>query len=282
MSLFTGRKSDSLNKVVFCLARGYSGIRILKYFKLCVRNICAASAIGEDRKLYHFIIFHEGNITAMQQRMIKLFSLNPRLFFVDVASEFKVSSDLYPPRNEPGYVYMCRFSYFGVWRYLERYRIAMRIDDDVFLLSLKNSNLVSVFDYAFISNETHEATNRSLVKFLADRGIENLYDHKFPYTNFYVTDPQFWLRREVQDFLLEVYQMQVGLDDRWGDATVLGVALKHFGVWDGTNLREDVTYLHLSHKSIVNSGVNSSVYSVIRKSFPKLAKSLRFFYYLFK
>jgi hypothetical protein len=226
---------------------------------------------------YDMIIFHEGNIHRQQQIFIKFFSLTWRIKFISVASEFTLPSNLSYPKGivSLGYVFMCRFSYLTVWNYLENYETVMRIDDDVFLLKINANEPSEIFDYAFISNEMHEPTNKSLYAYLdtKDKGI--LYDHEFPYTNFYITKPSYWLRQDIQLFLDDIGNCQEGINDRWGDATILGIALKEFQDWTKTRLRTDVKYLHMSHRSIVTNGLNLTIYSQIESKFPMAARFMR-------
>ena len=59
--------------------------------------------------------------------------------------------------------------------------------------------------------ETHELTNQTLPQYLENLfGIESkeFYNHKFPYTNVYVTNISFWLDNELQKKLEEISENQ--------------------------------------------------------------------------
>jgi hypothetical protein len=262
---------------IFCLARGYKNWEIYKYFKLCIRNIFILHTLKRNVIRYDLIIFHEGNIHKSHQMFIKVFSLTRSIEFISVVDEFNLPPKFTQPEGvlNLGYVFMCRFNYLSVWNYLSNYETVMRIDDDVFLVEIDTQYSGGIFDYAFISNEAHEPTNVSLHAYLASKGKEDLYDHKFPYTNFYITKPEYWLRRDVQEFLADIGDRQEGINDRWGDATILGIALKEFQTWSHTRLRTDVKYLHMSHLSIVTNGLNVTLYSRISSRFPMIARIMR-------
>lgn len=261
--------------VIFCLARGYRNIHFYKYFKLCLRNLAIKRVFGNSLSSFDQIIFHEGNIRKSQQFFIRFLSMNHQLKFICIASDFALPPSQLQSVENPGYVAMCRFQYAFVWKWIMKYEKAIRIDDDVIMLRFDFRKEVEVFDHAFISNETHLPTNRSLGEYLESTGHSELYDHKFPYTNFYVTNTSFWLIDEIQDFLQEIASRDEGIRDRWGDATVLGIALKLFKQWEKVKLRKDVVYFHLSHRSIVRNGINESILHATSLKFPWLVKVIR-------
>ena len=154
-----------------------------------------------------------------------------------------------------GYSLMCRFNYLHVWKYLKGYGTAIRIDEDCELLQFQNSDIKDILITGAISEEAYVPTNESLLPYLESIGLDAFYDHKFPYTNVYATRVEFWLRKDVQDFLKGVASQELSLEDRWGDLPVLGVALKAFGGWKSDQgIDPTISYRHLSHNALVRGG----------------------------
>ena len=126
-------KSDS---VIFCLTRGYFGLQKYRYLKLILRNYLISKALKSTNKTFDSVIFHEGNISRLDQFLIKIFSLNFQIKFKAISNYF----ENYLPFSTPniagsslGYIMMCRFQYGKVWEYLKDYEIVVRVDDDCFI-----------------------------------------------------------------------------------------------------------------------------------------------------
>ncbi len=244
---------------VFTLTRGYGGIRKYRYRFIIRRNLALRKAMKNIQDKYDYILFHEGNIKNLDQLLIKYLSLNIRIKFIDISKDFEIpNGHTWTGTNSygKGYSLMCRFNYYGLWKYLKSYKIAVRVDEDCLIRNLPIFNEKVIFTTGALSKETHGPTNQSLKKYLDSKGLGAYYDQKFPYTNVYITSVQFWLRSDVQKFLTEVARQENSLEERWGDLPILGVALKIYGQWnieEGVDRR--ISYKHLSHGSDVANGL---------------------------
>jgi hypothetical protein len=274
-------KRSSKSSIVFCLARGYKNRYFYKYFKLCIRNLAIRIVFGAKYYEFQHVIFHEGNIKRFQQFFIRFFSISPLLQFVSLIDEWPYPLQKKKLELEPntvwdrGYIGMCRFHYAFAWDYLNGFETAIRIDDDVILLKLNLDVDVTLFDFAFLSGETHEATNLSLGNYCNEiLNQKEIYDQEFPYTNFYITKTKFWVMEKTQSFLKQIANRPEGVSDRWGDATVLGLAMKHFKVWNDARIRDDIAYFHLSHRTIVRGGENLSILQAVSRFSPHFGKFL--------
>jgi hypothetical protein len=242
-------------QVIFCLARGYKNKEIYKYRKLVLRNLLLKINMKRYKSNWDYLIFHEGNIEKSHQIIIKLFSLNFSIEFISVESDFKLPDFVNQIEvKELGYVLMCRFYSYQVWKYLKEYEIAIRADDDIFILNLNPVLKNRVFDCDQISEDTHVPTNLIFPKYLKTIGLELAYDHKFPYTNFFITKTDFWLEPRVQDLISQIISNPNSVSNRWGDLPILGVVLNYLKDKNENFLRNDITYYHFSHRATIKNG----------------------------
>jgi len=255
---FAQKNMSTSHDVIFALTRGYCWKHKYRYRFLIRRNSALQKVLLNEVHKYDQILFHEGNISLFDQLLIKFFSNDFSIQFVNVSEDFRIPPGLIWSGMNPfgaGYSLMCRFNYFHVWKYLKGYKTAIRIDEDCELLQFQNSGLNDILITGAISEEAYVPTNRSLLPYLESIGLDSFYDHNFPYTNVYATKVEFWLREDVQDFLKKVAFQEVSLEDRWGDLPVLGVALKAFGGWKSDQgIDRSISYRHLSHNAIVRGG----------------------------
>ena len=117
------------------------------------------------------LIFHEGNIPEEHQQYIN--SKSPEVYnFIDVSEDFKYDKSIISEvpdieRFNIGYRLMCRFNFFHIWKYVNKYDFLIRIDEDVIVKKfskslLDNLNNNFIFGTADLSSESHEYTNISL------------------------------------------------------------------------------------------------------------------------
>jgi hypothetical protein len=255
-------KESPENKIVFfCLARGYSIGKKHKYLKLVLRNIF----LNKYSKFYKNcanLIFHEGNITFFDQFVIRLSSLNFKIRFIDISELFVVPNSLiWTGKSEYGlgYSLMCRFNYFQIWKLLQDFDTAIRIDDDVLVVSLGNIETDATYVCSKLYKESHIETNTSFYQYLEKRNLESLYDHKFPPNCLYITQVKFWNKQKVNTFLDEISNSPYCLEHRWGDTVVMGVALKKFVKVNSITLDHKISYIHLSHNLFVSDGVEVQI-----------------------
>lgn len=243
--------------VVFGLVRGYPKLLSKwRYGIQILRNISIRIVRFRLKEKWELLLFHEGNISKVDQFVIQVLSFGP-IKFVDVSGEFVRPKTLsFSGKHAPlGYSLMCRFNYLQIWNHLNEYDVAMRLDEDCFLWKAPKLSGFEGFGSAGFCEETHIPTNETLPKFLSELGLENLYDHSFPYTNFYVVSPRAWQRAEVTAFLNSVGNHPESLENRWGDIPVIGIALKAFPeILGPVQHMRNVSYWHLSHIAWVRDG----------------------------
>jgi hypothetical protein len=272
----TQLNSPTSNSVIFCLTRGYFGVQKYRYLKLILRNHLISKALKNSNKTFDSMIFHEGNISRLDQFLIKLFSLNFQIKFKAISNYFENYSPLSTPNifgSSLGYIMMCRFQYGKVWGYLKEYEIVVRIDDDCFISEIPILKENQVFVCAGISEENHQGTNESFFSYLETLKLENFYDHKFPYTNLYATRNSFWQQESVKMFLNSILDNPKSLDHRWGDLPVIGVALKVFADWKyNESILLNFNYNHYSHRSLI---LNGNIDYEVTNKFKLLVKSIK-------
>jgi hypothetical protein len=248
-----------LNKkfAVFALTRGYRGRHKWRYLQVIFRNHFLFWAIRKLGMKSDFLLFHEGNVSESDQIFIQ--RLSPiTLNFINVSDVFKPSpTHQWTGSSEfaLGYSLMCKFNTSDVWQYVKDYDVVCRVDEDCMVKSLPNFAEVEILTTGGLSNESHARTLSTLPKALERLGLGEFFDQKFPYTNVYLTRVNFWLRPEVQGFVLKISNDPLSLEMRWGDLPVLGVALKAFGAWVAEeHVSHGIEYFHLSHKVSVSAG----------------------------
>jgi hypothetical protein len=230
---------------------------------------------------FDHIVFHEGNISRFDQFLVSMFSLT-RLRFINVFEDMRVpQTHQFTGSNAPlGYSLMCRFHYYGVWKYLENYKIALRVDEDCLVLKTPNLKEEYGFLTGALSEETHVLTNNTLPEVLREINLEEFYNHKFPYTNVMVTRPSLWLSEEVQKILVFVANQVQSIENRWGDIPVLGVAINANPHLFGLNIQtDDFYYMHISHLTAVKNGLFEAPDFVIsvKKPLSSAFQVLKFF-----
>ena len=248
----------SPSHAVFCLARGHKNV--WSYIPLVKRNISINSVLGRHNSLrFDSIVFHEGNIAPRHQFLIRLFSL-AQVHFVSIEEDFRpFPGQVLTERNPAyrGYALMCRFNYLDLWKHLESYDVAIRVDDDCVVRSLPIEPPVGVeLVTGLTMPEGHETTNRTFPEVLGTER-QPLYVNEFPYTNVYVTNVSFWFRPDVAAFLSEIGTHPLALENRWGDTVVMGTALRLFSEWSPSakGVDDSIEYRHSSHNLVVKDGV---------------------------
>lgn len=256
------RKKPKQN-CIFALTRGYSFREFRNYKVLIQRNrrirnfLRTSKAESNGWTSFRLVIFHEGNINFSQQLLISVLSFCP-LKFINVSNDFKLhSNNIWKFTSEMplSYSLMCQFQYYHVWKYLKEYSIVCRIDEDVWMENFPSLNR----DFSFITGalyaESHSLTNYSFKQYLKRIGLVSFYNHRFPFTNFYVTKSSIWQDVKIQSLLFSFYSHPLSADHRWGDLPILGVTLNSL-LNQGIEITCDssVRYRHLSHHGIVREG----------------------------
>lgn len=241
---------------IYALTRGYSGLSKIRYSFVIRRNI-SLRKIVPTRLRADYLLFHEGNISRFDQLLIQFFSLM-RINFINVSHVFvpdpnQVTLNL--SRRDLGYSLMCRFHYRDVWPLLADYDLAYRIDEDCVVTQFPLLKDDEIFMTGFVTDETHIKTNETLPVLLKELGLLEFYDHKFPYTNYFVTRVEPWLQPEVKSVLNRIGSHPNALIWRWGDLPIIGVVIKAFYSWDAkTSINGAIQYSHLSHNAQIGGG----------------------------
>ena len=244
--------------VVAALIRGYpekSGYKnLIKRNKYIYKNITS-----KVKQQVDLILFHEGNITLDHQNYINNKSPD-KYTFLDVSRDFYYKKEILEnipdlERFSIGYRLMCKFNFFHIWSYLDNYDYLIRIDEDVLIKKFdidffKNIEPSFIFGTANLTNETHSYTNKSLpneLQKIFNTDNQSFYNHKFPYTNFYVTKLDFWKNDELKSTLRIIAEHNKQILDRWGDLPVIGCILNNMKV--NITLLKNIRYTHLSHQN---------------------------------
>jgi len=135
------------NKAIVVLTRGYSDPK--KYNSLIERN--KNIEINLDNKIYtDIIIFHEGNISYLDQQYIQSFTPNLHLQFISIKgfAFLPKNADIpfHPSTHNPlwtlGYRHMCHFWFVDFWHCVNGYEKILRIDEDIKV----DFNIDKIFD----------------------------------------------------------------------------------------------------------------------------------------
>ena len=244
--------------VLAALVRGYENKH--EYRNLIKRNLYLkkniTSKVSQDIDL---LLFHEGNIPQDHQDYI-IKKSKQEYFFVDISKDFSFDEELLDKipdleRFSIGYRLMCRFNFYHIWQYLNSYDYLIRVDEDVLIKKFDkrffdNIDNNFIFGTAEMSNEGHVYTNNTLPTFL--REVFNsteiaFYNHKFPYTNFYVSKLDFWRKQNIQNNLQQISDNPQQIISRWGDLPIIGSILNFENI--NIEIIKGIEYSHLSHKS---------------------------------
>ena len=253
---------DNNTKIaIFALTRGYKDTEL--YSNLIKRNIKIQEHLLRIIPNAELILFHEGNISTRDQEFI-INRSNIMIKFIDVREDFKKSKlqkkIILDKKFNHGYRCMCQFNYYTLWKHLQHYDFAIRVDEDVFIQSLNIKSLEKIFldnlifSCISLSSETHKYTNKTLPNYLAKvlhSENKNFYNHHFPYTNFYITKTDFWLSEEIQFKLKKIKSNPLSYIFRWGDLPVIGSFLNHYNI--NINILENTSYYHASHNQLIEN-----------------------------
>jgi len=251
------------------LVKGYKKLR--NYTSLIRRNYLIKKNVDKSEK-YDKIIFTEGNIEDKHKKVIG--SRLDKVTFVDVSGDFEKKEEVKPEwRTKLGYKNMCRFNSVKIWKYVKEYKYIMRLDDDSFVM---NGNFVSstrnnkvykdvfkfmeeegaTFMYVRDKWDSHRKTESTLPEntknFIRNRGLHtkcgnrDISSQNF-YNNIYATKVSFWRRKKVKEYLSHVDKSMGIYKHRWGDSTVMALAIKMFCDRDKVVKADRVKYRHGSH-----------------------------------
>ena len=277
-------KMANLKIAIVALVRGYPNRKHL-YESLIKRNNSIYKNINKFRNnKADIILFHEGNISKDDKDYISSESVE-YIKFINVSEYFeKISLKLEEEEKfNLGYRQMCRFNMFHIWNKVENYDYILRADEDVEVLKFNphifeymDSNNITFFTGRF-SKEIHRKTNETLPDYLTKNtnlDVDRIYNHKFPYTNFYASKVDFWRDKNVLSLLETIALSDKQIIYRWGDIPVIGGVLNH--EQERIRLFPKLEYRHISHDLIIknnfvrNLTINSKFNPIsIKESFLK-------------
>ena len=81
--------------------------------------------------------------------------------------------------------------------------------------------------------------------------VDRIYNHKFPYTNFYASKVVFWRDKNVLSLLETIALSDKQIIYRWGDIPVIGGVLNH--EQERIRLFPKLEYRHISHDLIIKN-----------------------------
>ena len=140
-------KNNANEVVCFGLTRGYPKLASKwRYLFIVTTNLSIKAQEARLGQRWSKLIFHEGNISRLDQSLIQFLSLM-RIEFVDVSETFAKPQHMSHSGSVAplGYSLMCRFQYFGLWKYLEGYKIGIRVDEDCILTSVPDPRFLKGF-----------------------------------------------------------------------------------------------------------------------------------------
>lgn len=268
-----------MNVAVFCLVKGKT--TLFGYRALIQRNwsLRRNLDVGLNSSIC-FIVFHEGNVSHLQQSFIRFASRMP-ITFTDIGAIFRPfpNQSISGKSSAAGYSLMCRFMYLQVWDYLRDFDIVARVDDDCIVRNLPLELPEGlVFQGGIFKEDSHEPTNESLPEVLGAVRASH-WDPRVVNTCVYVTKMSFWAEPGVMGFLREIGGHDLALEKRWGDHRVLGIALKMFGQWtrDESVVNPEIDYLHFSHNQRISGGSSKEMQNF--RTLVLLFRRLAYFFY---
>lgn len=257
-----------MKSAIVALTRGYPTDKSL-YSDLIKRNISIYEKIIKfTTDEIDLILFHEGNISLLDQKYISS-NYPSKILFKDVSKYFQNIHIELEGENKfnLGYRQMCRFNMFYIWKEVSNYDYIFRVDEDVEIIDC-DPNLFSYMKKKNIkymtgrfTKETHRLTNETLPYYLLSNSklnVKKIYNHRNPYTNLYASNVQFWLDDDVQEILKLISLTDDQIKYRWGDHTVQGIILNHKRV--KINLFPKLEYKHSSHELIIRNNFSRNLF----------------------
>jgi hypothetical protein len=266
--------SNTLNKnknAITVLTRGYDSNE--KYLSLINRNKgISKNLINKDIDI---VIFHEGNITDIQQNYIKNETPDLKIIFTDI-SEFAFKKEneeipfyksydknINPPK---GYRHMCHFWFIDFLKYCENYNYILRIDEDCFI----DFNIDEIFDLlpnkliiagmnVEDENDVVYGLNNFTLKFLINNNLNNIKPRLVdgPYTNIFALN----LIKVRNNELILKYMESIDNSKniyvyRWGDLPLWGEVLHYICEPNDYLITDKIKYFHGSLITYVNGSSN--------------------------
>jgi hypothetical protein len=205
------------------------------------------------------IIFNDRNFAPNQIEKLK--NQDPGLKFVNIwDNPTKNLLNSYRKDSVIGYKGMCLFYGMEFIHYLAEYDYCIRLDDDSFLRSgLDVDSFIDnglIYGYIHEKEDIHEPTKKTfppaVLDYIKSKNIKTLCKEKdinvwHHYSNFWITDLNFWRKQKVKDYFDHIYSLNGIKKWRWGDHVILSNALRMFCPKEKM-VKLNFKYEHESHK----------------------------------
>lgn len=245
-----------MKKAIAVLTRGYNQIQ--SYNMLIRRNEYIEKNI--KNKLYHLLIFHEGNISRSHQQYIQACSNLPIKFIgIPPFTPIKdVNFTLKSGGHGWGYRHMCSFWFVDFWEYVEDYDMILRIDEDCIM----ESNLDLIFkeleDKVCVYGKWHP-DDESVTEGLNDFSLKFFGNEKGPkepsgpYTNVLGLNLRLLRKNnKLFEYINKLKQSNNIFIHRWGDLPLWGEILYYMYKPSEYQENKKIKYYHISHNQYVN------------------------------
>lgn len=244
---------------------------------LNLRNHNIASVLGHFARNFQIdiIFFSEYSIP-----LTEIASFQQTFRNVGNVKIIDTSSLGFSTKERYGYKYMCKFFALDVYDHLKEYDYYMRCDADCYIQDMKYDlfswivNNQVEYGFAVRKLEAHGPTKQTLPHWvknyvdrcnidpvgLMERSLKSCFNF---YNNFHIGKVSFFLRPDVQHFLLSVNNSGQILQNRWGDSTIQAYAVRLFMEHRFIKMIPNITYIHGSHANrVVNTFGDGSLTDV--------------------
>ena len=248
---------DYKNSTIMGLIRGHTDLK--KYDDVIKRN----SLIHKNfniRYNYPLLIFHEGNINESHQKyIIDKSEGGENIKFINISEVWILPGTGGEARTHPryggfGFNKMCRFYSYEIYKYLEGYDYAMRLDDDSFIESEINYDIFedmhkNGYDYGYIRRKIdwHKKTIDTFGKFCKNYLKKNVNPGNNFYNNFHISRVNFWNNPEIKEFFNAIEKTGNIRTCRWGDSCIQAACVKFWSTREKIKEYSDFIYTHGSH-----------------------------------
>lgn len=245
-----------MKKAIVTLCRGYHDI--YQYGNVIIRNKFIEENTNNDHEV---IIFHEGNILPEHQKYIRS-KTSLCLNFISIP-EFKPIEGIYfdNDKNSIGfnwaYRHMCHFWFIDFLKYLDRYDLVLRIDDDCLIRSSIDNIFLELENRVCVYGEwagDHEHVTKGLNEFSL-KHIDTDKKAKSPsgpYTNLVGFNlNKIRSNKKLMKYIDDVDKSNNIYVYRWGDLSLWGEAL-HYLFDNQEYCQLPIKYYHGSHNNFIN------------------------------
>jgi peptidoglycan/LPS O-acetylase OafA/YrhL len=252
----------------FTLIRGGRHMKSYDSF----RKRCTSLVPYRNAPAAEDIAFHEGNVPP---DIMEHFERKMDIRFVNVHDYNAFSTPpphirkrLFPVRLQRtypiGYRHMCRLFAIQWMHILTRYKVVMRVDEDVIVHHMESNPFTFIerrklnYAYPFETEEFHKETVLTfqpwVESYMRAQSVHVTIDvSRMFFTNVFITSVSWWLQDDVQRFLRAVDESGNIYLHRWGDAPIQTSALKIYSPSQRIALFK-MDYTHTSTSNEISNG----------------------------